>query len=209
MATYAFPDVTPNTMEVQLVSNTAIFKSPLSSAIQTLDRGGEHIMVTMTFRGLRSWSNINADTSARSLLTGFIAKLNGRQHRFTMKMFCNSKLGQWANTVLVAGANQLGTTLDVDAAGAGSFTPFAHQGDWFSVNGELKICTATVAMTSDAATLEFSPRLRTAPPDNDPVTHTDPTGTFMLLDDPVWTNYPGQSTNLSDLTIRAIEDVAA
>ena len=210
MTTYAFPSITPNEMDVQLVSNTAIFQSPLTGAIQTLDRGGERIQVTMTFRALRSESsNLGAITKAswRHFMTAFIAKLNGRQHRFTLPYFPINNLGAWSGSPVVDGANQTGNSLLIDVPST-TVVPYGVAGDWFSVNGELKIVTASFNVVADAGTVTFAPRLRASPPNSTALISSSPSGTFILLDDPVWTNYPGPNGPRSDLTITAIEDIS-
>lgn len=197
MTTYAFPSVTPNASSIELVSNTQTFISPISGAIQTLDRGGERWVVTLTYTNL---SGAN-----RAVMQAFLVKLNGQQHRFTLHNHAEPQRGVLSGSPLVAGASQTGVSLDID--GVGAVTNWMRAGDWFSVNGEIKQCVDDVDSSGGNAAIPFRPRLRTAPPNNDPLTVDDGTGTFLLAANSVkWSNRPG---GLSDLSITAIEDIAA
>ena len=199
MTTYAFPSITPNASSIQLASNTSIFQSPLNGAIQTTDRGGERWVLNLQFMNLTGGN--------RAVLTAFLAKLNGQQHRFTMKNHAENNRGAFGGTPLVAGAAQTGKSLDIDGCSL-TVTNWIRAGDWFGVNGELKMAVDDVSSDgSGLATLTFIPRLRAAPANNDPITTSAATGTFLLSENgATWSNRPG---GLSDLSITAIEDIAA
>jgi hypothetical protein len=157
MTTYAFPSVTPTSSRIQLLSNTDRFISPISGAVQTIDRGGERWVLDLVYRNLT-----DAETATMS---AFLAKLNGQQHRFTLHNHAENNRGAFGGTPLVAGASQTGTSLNVDGCSDG-ITNWIREGDWFSVNSELKLCTAD-ANSSRASpgggriTISFTPRLRT------------------------------------------------
>ena len=199
MATYTFPSVTPNESTVELVSNTAIFQSPLSGAIQTIDRSGERLVMTLFYRSLT--------TANRALLVSFIAKMNGHQHRATVPFHAVDNQGAFGGTPLVNGASQTGNSLDIDGA-SNNITGWIKAGDFFSVNGELKIATADANSDgSGNVTLSFAPRLRTSPSDGASVETTAPSGTFLLMDSRQGWNYrPGK---FSDFTLKFVEDIAA
>lgn len=199
MTTYSFPSVTPTNTQIQLTSNTATFISPFTGAIRTLDRGGERWSIALTYSNLSG-----AD---KAVMTAFLAKLNGQQHRFTLHNHAESNRGAFGGTPLVAGGSQTGTSLDVDGCST-TVTNWIREGDWFSVNSELKICTADANSDGGGAvTISFAPRLRSAPADNAAITTTAGTGVFLLTDNGVsWSNRPG---GFSDLTIQAVEDIAA
>ena len=74
MTTYSYPTLSrsPSSMVVRLQSNTDRFISPTTGATQTVDRGGEHLIVSITYGSL--------ETADRALLISFLAKLNGQQH---------------------------------------------------------------------------------------------------------------------------------
>ncbi len=197
MTIYTFPSVVPNESQIDFISNTQTFVSPISGAVQTVDRGGERLIYRMSFRNLQ-----NPD---RALLIGFIAQLNGQQHRFQVYNHAEENRGVLSGTPQVVGAGQTGNTLNID--GVGSVNNWMRTGDFFSVNGELKISTSDINSSGGTATLQFSPRLRVSPADNDPVTVSQGVGTFMLLEPQTsWANRPN---GLSDFTIVGIEDIAA
>lgn len=199
MSTYTFPSVTPNETAIEFVSNTAIFQSPMSGSIQTIDRGGERLMLTLFYRNLK--------TANRALLAAFIAKLNGQQHRVTLPFHAVDNQGAFGGTPLVNGANQTGNSLTIDGASNG-ITGWIKAGDVFSVNGEMKICTTDANSDgSGNVTLAFAPRLRTSPSDGAAIETTAPSGTFMLADARQGWNYrPGK---FSDFTLKFVEDIAA
>ena len=199
MTTYSFPAITCNAMTVDYVSNTDIYQSPISGAIQSVDRGGERLLATMQFNNL-----VGED---RALMTAFVAKMNGHQHRVNLPYQAISNLGNYGGTPLVNGASQTGNSLIIDGASI-SITNWAREGDWFSVNGEMKIITADA--NSDGAgnvTLTFSPRLRSSPANNAAIETTTPTGVFLLLNHSVqWANRPG---GFMDVSLSFVEDIAA
>ena len=201
MTTYSYPTLSraPQSMGVQFVSNTDSFVSPFTRATQTTDRGGEHIMATITYASL--------ETEDRALLIAFLAKLNGLQHRVNLPFHAIDNQGLFGGTPLVAGASQTGNTLDVDGC-SNSITGLIKAGDWFSVNEEMKIATADASSSGTGTiTLTFSPRLRTAPADNAAIETTAPTGVFMLANQTQSWNYrPGK---FSDFTLSFIEDIAS
>ena len=201
MTTYAFPTLSrpPNNMVVEYRSNTDIFRSPITGAIQTADRGGEHIAATLTYNSL--------ETADRALLIGFLAKMNGQQHRVTLPFFGVDNQGSFGGTPIVNGASQTGLTLNIDGA-SNNITGWIKAGDVFSVNGEMKIATADANSNgSGQVTLSFSPRLRSSPPDSDPIETTAPTGVFMLSNPTQTWNYrPG---DFSDFVLNFFEDIAS
>jgi len=211
MTIYAWPStVVPNDMSVEFSSNAARNFSPFTGTPRGIGRDAELLRVSMSFRFLRSASQslgAAADENTRSTLMGFLAKVSGPEHRIQLPMFARNNLGSWGGTPLVAGANQTGKLLNIDASGQGTSSAYAFAGDWFTVNGELKIVTDTASITSDAATLSIWPPLRSSPDDNAAIDHTTPTGIFMLERDPVFLNAPGPSAfPFADTSLLLIED---
>jgi len=199
MTTYAFPDIEPSRSQIQLLSNTTRFVSPFTGFVQTLDRGGERWLMTLSFQ------NLTGDD--RAVITAFGTRLNGSQHRFTLKNHGANNRGAFGGTPLVAGADQLGASINIDGA-TSSVTNWIRAGDFFAVNGELKQCVSDADSDgSGNVTIEFRPRLRSAPADNAAITTADATGTFLLADNAFqWTNSGGP---ISNLTLQALEDVPA
>lgn len=104
--------------------------------------------------------------------------------------------------LFVDGAGQLGTSLNL--YGADPSEPVFKVGEYFSVNGELKICTANASSNaSGEVTVTFEPALRQAPPDNEPVNISKPTATFRLVN-PVggWSLQPNR---IHSFTLQAVE----
>lgn len=204
MTTYAFPStIVPSESTIELVSNTRTFESPITGAIQTIDRGGERWVIQMRFANLK--------TANRGVFMAWLARLNGQQHRFTLHNHAENNRGILSGTPLVAGASQTGTSLNIDGCSIASplvaVTNWIRAGDFFSVNGELKLCVADAnSDATSAATISFVPRLRAAPANNAPLTIASGLGTFLLGGSSSWTNKPG---GFSDFTITAIEDIAS
>lgn len=196
MSTFAFPSVTPNAQSIELIANTDRFVSQVTGSVKTRYRAGERWLVRLMF--------INLKNPERAELQAFLARLNGQQHRFTLRNHSEANRGAFGGTPLVAGASQVGNTLSVDGC-SNNITNWIRAGDWFGVNGELKM--ATLDASSDGSgniTLTFSPRLRASPADNAAITTAQATGVFMLEDVRAsWSNRPG---GFSDVALNAIED---
>jgi hypothetical protein len=115
----------------------------------------------------------------------FLAELEGRSGRFFgFDPAATSPLGSGgSDSPLVKGSSQTGKSLTTDdwaISTAGLLLP----GDYFEVNGELKMVTASV--DSDGAgdaTIAFTPSLRAPPSDNAPLVLVNPKVTMMLEDD--------------------------
>ncbi len=199
MTTYSFPAVTPNEMRLQFVSNTNIFRSPLSGAMQTEDRSGEYLGAVIEYQ--------NMSTADKALIMSLLAKLNGQQHRVSLPFHALDNRGAFGGTPLVAGASQTGTSINVDGCSL-SITNWIREGDVFSFGDGLKICTADA--NSDGAgaiTISFWPRIRTAPADNTAIETTTPVGTFMLASN---SNEMGFRPGIfADASLAFIEDIAA
>ena len=99
-ASSALPSAEAST--AALVANTAVFESPLSGAVQTLELPGARWALSMSFPALQ-------DPDAGTLMA-FLAKLRGRANRFTCHNFARPALkGTGSGTALVKGAGQTGT----------------------------------------------------------------------------------------------------
>ncbi len=84
--------------------------------------------------------------------------------------------------ILVAGAGQLGLSLNCDTTPLENTVPVSLKGDFISVNTEFKMLTADA--TTDAAglvTFNFEPALRNAPANNAVVEVTAPLVTVRLV----------------------------
>lgn len=197
MTTWAWPTLTrgaPRVLDFSLVPNTQSFESPLSKSVQTIEKPGAKWKQSFVMENL-----IEADSA---LMQAFLARLRGKAGRFYLHNFARPEpRGTQRGTPLVKGASQTGTTLAIDGCTVGATLLV---GDFFAVNGELKMVVADA--TADGAgemSLTFEPPLRSAPADNAALTLSSPTATFMLANDEMkWSTQPGKFTTFS---IDAIE----
>lgn len=161
MADITWPaGLVPSSTSMTLIENTAAFENPLTGTIQTLERPGARWSQSLSF---------NAMTGAdRAELQAFLASLRGQANRAVLPVFGHTNRGVGGGTPLVAGASQTGSSLNTD--GWTASTVVLRAGDFFSVNGELKMVTADcVSDASGNATIQFAPILRASPADNAPL----------------------------------------
>lgn len=185
MTIYTFPTLdkvpAPAEMEWSLVSNTQSFTSPLSGAVQTVEMPGARWKVAFTLNVL--------DLSDSALLRSFMALLRGQSGRFYLWHLGHpNPRGVATGTPVVSGASQTGTTL-VTSGWTPSTANILRAGDYFTVNGELKMLVTDAASNgSGVATLTFEPPLRSSPPNAAAITTTKPAAVFKLDDDAIrWT----------------------
>lgn len=197
MTTYAFPSITPTEMSIGMKANTKAFTSPFSGAVQTAERAGAKLFLRMVFRNL-----LNAD---RQDMIAFLLKLNGMEHRFTVRDYGHTQRGAFGGTPLVKGAGQTGASLLIDGC-TNSVTNWIRAGDQFQVGTELKMVTADANSNgSGEVTINFRPALRTSPADNAPITTTTPVAVWMLSSDTIdWATGAGPA--FSDFVVEAVED---
>jgi len=193
LTTYSFPSLTPNNTEWRLISNTAAFGDPLTGVVQTLSRPGARWAVTMSFTAL--------DADDRATLQAFLIKLRGQENRASIYDHSHTQRGNLGGTPVVNGGSQTGTSL-VTSGWSGD-NPVIRAGDYFTVNGELKMVTADANHTAGAATISFEPALRASPTNGAALTVSNPTATFMLSGNDVgWSNRPA---SFSGFTIEFVE----
>jgi hypothetical protein len=185
----------PAKIDWSLKSNTITFSSPLTGSVQSVEFPGARWSVSFSIE------NLTDDDAA--LLQAFLMKLRGQAGRFTLHNFARSRpRGAATGTPLVMGAAQTGTTLNTD--GWTPSTTVLKAGDYFGVNGELKMAVAdAVSDGSGASAIVFEPPLRASPADNASLTINKPTATFMLTEDTV--RWMTEAPALSTITIQAIE----
>ena len=197
MTTLTWPTfirATPRALDWSLVANTQTFGSPLSGSVQTVEMPGA--------KWKASFQLENLTESDAATFQAFLVQLRGKAGRFALFNFARSEpRGTQRGSPLVKGASPTGTTLAIDGCTAAA-TLLA--GDYFAVNGELKMVVADAAADgSGNMTLTFEPPLRASPADNAPLTLVQPTATFMLLsDESKWNTQPGR---FSSFPIDAIE----
>ena len=174
MTTFAYPNIQPSNLGFKIRPNTAVHITPFTDFVQTQDREGERWVIAVAYSFLAG--------DNRAILKAFMAKLNGRQHRFTMQDFGHSQRGVGGGTPLVKGAAQTGKTLLIDGAPT-SLTPWLKAGDRVSVESKMYQLDDDVNTDGTGnATLTISPRIVSAHPDDDPVEIILPVDTFILED---------------------------
>lgn len=179
-----FVRATPRVLDWSLVPNTQSFGSPLSGAVQTVEMPGARWKASFMLENL-----VEADAA---VFQAFMMRLRGRAGRFALHNFARQRpRGTLSGTPLVMGASQTGTTLIIDGCAVGA-TLLA--GDYFGVNGELKMVVADAAANgSGQMTLTLEPPMRASPADNAALTLVQPTATFMLATDELkWNTQPGK-----------------
>lgn len=197
MTTYTFPDISPKSMDIDFVSNTKTFVSPLTGAVQTVSRPGERWMFTLNYRSL--FGDDRAD------LLAFLVKLNGQEHRASIPIFGHTQRGAGGGTAVVDGGSQTGSSLDF-RNGPTSTTNFLRAGDWVQLSNQLLHLTDDVDTDgSGDGTLNFLPKIRTSPSDGASLTYADPLGLFLLAEPNIsWSTVPGI---FSDISVRFLEDI--
>jgi len=101
---------------------------------------------------------------------------------------------------LVNGPGQLGKVLNIRDADPNEI--LFRVGEYFSINGELKVVTAQCTTDSiGQAQVQFDPPLRAAPADGDELNMAQPFASFRVVD-PSWTLQPNR---LHSFTLQAIE----
>jgi len=159
-----------------LETNTQRFESPLTKNVQRVLLGGARWNATLSLPAMKR------DKAAA--WQAFFLKLEGSVNTFYgFDPDAKAPRGLATGTPLVKGASQSGSSLNTDGWTA-STIGILKAGDYFSVNGELKMATADANSDgSGNATIQFKPALRNSPADNAPVTVDNPACTMILSDD--------------------------
>lgn len=154
MAIYNWPDdLRPSTMTMTLVSNTRALRSKWSGSVQTQETPGTRWQITMTFNNL-------SDDESRKLESLFV-RLNGMAHRVSCRDFGRETFVAKGTPIVTTGS-QMGTQLNTK--GWTARQKVLREGDYFVVNGEMKMATADITSGSTGqATLQFGPPLRRSP----------------------------------------------
>ena len=173
MAALEWPeDVCPASLTWRPESNTKTFRSPFNGASQTVRFPGTRWMCSLTF------NNLSDEKSRR--IDSLVAELDGEYGRVKIRDWGRSGRTP-AGSPLVDGANQTGTELHSKGWTAGMVV--LRQGDYITVNDELKMVTADVSSASNGtALIPFAPMLRSSPPANAVIEVANPYGIFKLKD---------------------------
>ena len=202
MTTYTFPSITPSSSTFELVTNTRTFQSPLTNAVQTVGRKGSLWKASLQF------NNLTGDN--RAIMQAFLTKLNGQEHRFFLPDHSYVKRGiapNPADSLLVNGAGQTGSTLNADGATL-SQTGYLKAGDYIAFNNELHMVTDDCNSSGiGEVAIPIAPPIRKPTDNDDPIDYLYPVlGVFMLAGSTSWDNQAGI---ISSFTIEAVEDVLA
>jgi hypothetical protein len=206
MTVYMFPSITPSSSTFELVTNTRTFQSPLTNSVQTASRKGSLWKISMRFNNLSG--------NDRAIMQGFLAKMNGQQHRMYLYDHSAVKRGiapsNPADTLVVNSAGQTGSTLVASGATA-SQTGYLKAGDYIAFNNELHMVTDDCNSTgSNTVSIPIAPPIRKPTSllnGADAIDYLQPVfGVFMLSSSTSWDTQPGI---ISNFTIEAVEDVLA
>ena len=161
-----------------LYTNTQTYTSPLTRATQRMVLGGARWEATYTIRRMKASESLAGEWRA------FLLRLQGMGVSFNAyDPDRKQPLGSALGTPLVMGGSQTGSLLITDGWNAG-VSGLLLPGDYFSVNGELKMATGYVNSNgSGVASIPFEPMLRGSPPDNTPIILDNPTCAMILADD--------------------------
>lgn len=171
-----FPNIKPDGNATWGIrASTSEFRSVLSGSTQYRALTGDR------WEGVLSFSN--RSESVQRSLRGFITALRGRQNTFAINPPNLDQQGTLNGTPTVDGGGQTGTSLNTTGWTANQ-TNLMEPGDYFEVNGELKMATETISSDGAGdATLVFQPPLRDTPTSGQSIEVTDPRCTVRLEND--------------------------
>lgn len=159
-----------------LETNTQRFESSTTRAVQRVQLDGSRWIATYNLPSMKR-------DRAAAWQAFFLMLRGGANTFYGFDPDAVNPRGVGGGTPLVNGSSQTGSSLNVDGCPA-SVTGWLLPGDYFSVNGELKMVTAPVNTNgSGEATITFEPFLRTAPGDSAPLTITKASCEMALVDD--------------------------
>lgn len=195
-----FPDITPDeTVDWRIETNTAEFSSDLNMAVQHM------VMQGARWRGTLPFTNRKGVDARR--LKAFVFSQQGPAGRFDVLPPDLNQQGTMSGSGTVDGTGQTGTTLNTTDWDASQPVLFDY-GDYFEVNGELKMITEPVASdASGDATLTFVPPLRESPTSGQSIEVTEPRARncYLLNDDQAAASISGPY--IYSLRLEIVEDV--
>ena len=207
MTTYNFLDevgLTPSSQTWELVTNTRVFRSPLTNAIQTASRKGSLWKTTATFANLSGTS--------RAKMRAFLTKLNGQEHRIKFRDFGYSRTGSapsgdsWdGSSGLNVKAGQTGSSVDLTGTSV-NISNYFRAGDVVSFDNGYYVISEDCDSSSNDVTIPIAPALRTSPPLGAGVNFNAPVAVMIVTSTASWDTRPGL---VSNFTLEAIEDVLA
>lgn len=167
-----WPGPNPSSLNWYLESNTKTFRSPFNGSSQTVRFPGSRWKCTVEYAVLE-------EAQARKI-EAVIAALDGEYGRVKIRDWGRDGKAP-AGSPVVSDADQTGVALTTKGWTANTLV--LRAGDYFTVNSELKKVTADVTSNaSGAATIPFSPMLRSSPAPNSALEVQNPWGIFKLVD---------------------------
>jgi hypothetical protein len=196
-----FPNIDPDgNAEFWLRSANTEFGSVLSGTVQHRALPGDR------WEALLPFSNRQGSEARR--LKAFIMSLGGSRGRFKVPPVDNERSGTMLGSGVVDGAGQTGSDLATTGWTPNQSLLFDY-GDYFEVNGELKIITEPVASNgSGDATLKFAPPLRQSPASAAPIEVSDPRCT-MYLENDEQARIGVSAPYIYNVTLSCVEDILA
>lgn len=172
-----FPEeVLPNSMVINLRSNSKTFESSFNRSTRTHRFPGEQWVMSLNYDTLDNFTKPEID-----ILQSFLWQLNGANGRFYCRDYSKPN-GRTRGNPVVLGNNQYGSLLLTTG-----WTPnqlVIPRGNYFSVNDELKYVTEDIWSNNlGQAILKFTPWLRNAPVNGDKINVSNARGIFRLTDD--------------------------
>ncbi len=154
---FDWPNVLPSNSNFRLASNSKIFRSPLSGAVQTEVRGGSVYAINADFRNL-----VEPNTG---LVSSVLARQDGQANRIRVPNWGHTQQGTEGGGGLVNGASQTGFNLISD--GWTASTHIFKPGDYIAVEDRFYMITQNAVSDSGGnCTLQITPRLRVSPTNN-------------------------------------------
>lgn len=202
MTTITFPaGLMPSRARFAMVAPSRTFVSPFTGSTQTSSRGGDRWECQL------EWDNLTDDTQRRALQATLI-QLVTLEDRISIAPYGHANRGAYGGTPLIAGASQVGKSIDIDGASL-SVTGWALAGDFVEISGQLvQVVADADSDGSGNVTLLVRPNIRTAPADNAAVDVTTPLGTFMLASPEVgWSVSAGPA--FTSFSVSFLEDILA
>lgn len=171
-----FPEeVLPNSMSINLRSNSKMFESPFNRSASSHRFPGEQWVMTLNYSTLDNFTKPEID-----ILQSFIWSLQGVNGRFYARDYTKRNVRAKGNPV-VQGDDQYGSVLTTSG-----WTPnqlVIPRGHYFSVNDELKYATKDIwSGSTGVAVMEFTPWLRNSPASGTPINVSNARGVFRLAD---------------------------
>ncbi|WLY87276.1 hypothetical protein [Vibrio phage vB_VibM_83AMN] len=166
-------DLLPSKVDVSLMSNNAIFESPITNSTQTASLSGSKLKISYKFDALN-------ERRARRIWA-IVASLDGVAGRIMLRDFSAYPIKAKGKPFVL---NSNTSKKYYTSKGWDANTQVLTMGDYISVNGELKIVVQDCQSDSKGDALIYvSPSIRHFPKDNTPVIVENARGVFRLEKD--------------------------